>query len=98
VQCIHRPGISLLFGRAVAPDRQRLIGREQPTHDLGVAVAAVVQHHEQALQALDQVPGVVEEGLGHHRRAPAAHRDEVPFPQLLVHLRHGNPEQIGDGR
>ena len=97
VQRINRPGISLLFGRAVAADGQRRVGREQPAHDLGVAVAAVVQHHEQPGQALHHVPGVVEEGLRHHHRAVATHRDQVPFPQLLVHLRHGNAEQIGNG-
>ena len=42
VQRVDRPGIGLLFGRAVAPDGQRRVGREQPAHDLGVAVSAVV--------------------------------------------------------
>jgi len=49
------------------------------------------------LQALHQVPGVIEEGLGDHHGALAAHRDEVSFAQLLMHLRDGNPEQIGNG-
>ena len=56
-----------------------------------------MQHHEQPGQALHHVPGLVEEGLGHHHRALAAHGDQVPFPQLLLHLRHWNAEQIGDG-
>src|ERR1700742_3951033 len=43
------------------------------------------------------MPGVVEEDLRHHHRTFAAHRDQVTFPQPLLHFRDGNPEQIGNG-
>jgi hypothetical protein len=56
-----------------------------------------VQHHEQAGEALHHMPGVVEQDLGHHHRALASHRDEVSLPQLLMHLRHRDSEQIGNG-
>ena len=63
----RRPaGRSAVVGRPVAADRQRRIGGEQPAQDLGLVVAAVVQHHQQTGQALHHVPGVVEEGLRHH--------------------------------
>ena len=97
VQRVDRPGVGLLFGRAVTADGQRRVGREQPAHDLGVAVSAVVQHDKEPGQALHHVAGVVEEGLRHHHRPVAPHRDQVALPQLLMHLRHGDAEQIGNG-
>ena len=59
-------------------------------------VAAVVQHDQQPGQALDDVAGVVEERPRHHHRPFAADSDQVPFPQLPVHLRHRDAEQLGD--
>ena len=40
--------------------------------------------------------GVVEEDLGHHHHAVAAHGDQVSFPKLLMHLGDRDAEQIGD--
>ena len=94
MQSVHRTRINLPLGAAVVAYRQRRVGREQPAHDLGVAVAAIVEHHEQARQSLDHMAGVVEEDLRYDDRALAPHRDQVSFPQLLMHFRHGYPEQI----
>ena len=82
--------------RSVTSDRQRRIGREQPAHDLGVRVSAVVQDDEQSLQALDHLTGVVEEDLRHHHRPVAAHPDQVAVPQVLLHFGHRDAEQLGD--
>ena len=97
-ECSASTGLALACRSvgSVTPDGQRRVGREQPAHDLGVAVAAVVQHDQQAGQAFHHVPAVVEEDLGHHHRAVAAHADQVAFPQLLLHLGHRHAEQSGD--
>jgi hypothetical protein len=56
-----------------------------------------MQDNEKPGQALHHVPVLVEEGLGHHHRAFAPHPDQVPFSKLLMHLRHWDAEQIGNG-
>ena len=86
VQRVDRTGVRELLAGAVAGHGQRRVRGEQPPHDLGVAVAAVVQHRQQPGQAFDHVTGVGEEDLRHHHDAAAAHRDQVAVAQLLMHL------------
>ena len=55
-----------------------------------------MQDDEQPRQALDDVPGVVEERPRHHDRPFAPNTDQVTFSQLLLDLCHGHAEQLGD--
>jgi serine/threonine protein kinase, bacterial len=98
VQGIDRPSIRELFARAAAGDRERLVRREQPLQDLGVAIAAVAQNGQQPRQTFDHVAGVREEDLGHQHHAGAAHREQMPVTQVLVHPRDRDAEQFGDSR
>jgi serine/threonine protein kinase, bacterial len=61
-------------------------------------VAAVAHHGQQAAQRLDHRTAVGEEALGYHDHAIAAHCDQVPVAQLLVHLGDHQAEQLGDFR
>jgi serine/threonine-protein kinase len=103
LQRIDRAGVGLALGASVSADGQRRVRGEQPAHDLGLVVAAVVQYHQQAGQRLDHLPVVVEEHLRNHHGAVASHRNQVALPQLLVHLgdrnaQHGcNIGQVVDG-
>jgi serine/threonine-protein kinase len=96
VQRVDRAGVTECVARTVPRHRQRRIGGEQPAHDLGVAVAAVAQNHQQARQALDHFAGAGEENLRHHDVAIAAHRDELAFFEMLLHFGHRHPEHVGD--
>ena len=72
----HRPGGRCpARRRPVAADGQRRVRGEQPAHDLGLAVTAVVQDDQQPRQALDDVPA-------RRRRssAPPARRRGAPRP------------------
>ncbi len=41
--------------------------------------------------------GVVEENFGHHDESRPAHRHQVSFPQVLMHLSHGYAQQTSHG-
>ncbi len=55
-----------------------------------------MQNHEQPLQALDDVTGVVEKDFRNHHRPLAADTDKVAVPQVLLDLRHRDAQHLGD--
>ena len=69
VQGVDGTGVADGIPAAVAGDRQRRVGGEQPPHDLGVVIAAVVQDRQQPRQAFDHLTGLGEEHLRHHQAA-----------------------------
>jgi alpha-1,6-mannosyltransferase len=96
MQCVDGAGVAHGIPRAVAGDGQRRIGGEQPAHDLGVVVTAVMQDRQQPRQAFDHLAGIGEEDLRHHHPVATPHRHEMAFPQLLLHSADGHSEQFGD--
>ena len=96
-----RPVDITFIADTVAGQGERRVGGEQPPQDLRVAVSAVAQHRQEPGQRLDHVrspgSGDRQERLRNHRNAVAAHRQQLTFPQLLVHLRHRYTQQLCDG-
>ena len=71
---------------------KRRVGGEQPAHNLGLVIAAVVQDRQQSRQAFDHLTGIAEEDLWHHHATGAPHREQVTLAQLLRNLADRNTE------
>ena len=98
VQGIDRAGVLGALARAVERQRQRRICGEQPAQDLGVAVAAVAHHGQQADSGLTTVPASVNKAFGTTTVPFAAHGHQMAVAQLLMHFGDRDPEHLGHFR
>jgi alpha-1,6-mannosyltransferase len=59
-------------------------------------ITAVVQDRQQTRQAFDHLTGFGEEQLRYHQALLAPDRNQMPIPELLMHLGDRHPHQFGD--